>query len=192
MKGWREEGGIQYNHGVAGTAVVPDLVNALNNAYLLKTTAKLGPNGGITALPITNLVDSGSYAEGKNIYAQTTVGHAWDIDKKLSVSVAGRLVYGYRRLEASLNMEGKADRDVIENKVLEKVGIPKTIFDRMPATDPHKQMINKVIDEKCAKLEKIHSDLKGRQFKRPLGRSEERRVGKECLRLCRSRWSPYH
>ena len=23
-------------------------------------------------------------------------------------------------------------------------------------------------------------------------RSEERRVRKECLRLCRSRWSPYH
>ena len=23
-------------------------------------------------------------------------------------------------------------------------------------------------------------------------RSEERRVGKECLRLCRSRWWPYH
>ena len=26
----------------------------------------------------------------------------------------------------------------------------------------------------------------------PTIRSEERRVGKECLRLCRSRWSPYH
>ena len=25
-----------------------------------------------------------------------------------------------------------------------------------------------------------------------LHRSEERRVGKDCLRLCRSRWSPYH
>jgi GT2 family glycosyltransferase len=25
-----------------------------------------------------------------------------------------------------------------------------------------------------------------------LVRSEERRVGKECRRLCRSRWSPYH
>ena len=25
-----------------------------------------------------------------------------------------------------------------------------------------------------------------------LGRSEERRVGKECPQLCRSRWSPYH
>ena len=33
-------------------------------------------------------------------------------------------------------------------------------------------------------------------FRCPVGtsllRSEERRVGKECLRLCRSRWSPYH
>ena len=29
-----------------------------------------------------------------------------------------------------------------------------------------------------------------RRFKE--ARSEERRVGKECLRLCRSRWSPYH
>ena len=25
-----------------------------------------------------------------------------------------------------------------------------------------------------------------------IDRSEERRVGKECFRLCRSRWSPYH
>ena len=24
------------------------------------------------------------------------------------------------------------------------------------------------------------------------GRSEERRVGKECIAWCRSRWSPYH
>ena len=31
------------------------------------------------------------------------------------------------------------------------------------------------------------SSLLGRE-----GRSEERRVGKECLRQCRSRWSPYH
>ena len=27
---------------------------------------------------------------------------------------------------------------------------------------------------------------------RPGVRSEERRVGKECLSVCRSRWSPYH
>ena len=28
--------------------------------------------------------------------------------------------------------------------------------------------------------------------KRLFGRSEERRVGKECTSVCRSRWSPYH
>src|SRR3546814_2615219 len=27
---------------------------------------------------------------------------------------------------------------------------------------------------------------------RPVRRSEERRVGKECVSTCRSRWSPYH
>src|SRR3546814_6039583 len=27
---------------------------------------------------------------------------------------------------------------------------------------------------------------------RPARRSEERRVGKECVSTCRSRWSPYH
>src|SRR3546814_7581010 len=31
----------------------------------------------------------------------------------------------------------------------------------------------------------------GRRDRRE-GRSEERRVGKECVSTCRSRWSPYH
>ncbi len=48
-------------------------------------------------------------------------------------------------------------------------------------------------------LARLHSlvpaDVELGDFGRPAGfltRSEERRVGKECLRLCRSRWSPYH
>src|SRR3546814_15255851 len=32
----------------------------------------------------------------------------------------------------------------------------------------------------------------GAPFKGLHVRSEERRVGKECVRTCRSRWSPYH
>src|SRR3546814_18942206 len=32
----------------------------------------------------------------------------------------------------------------------------------------------------------------GRRRVRRLMRSEERRVGKECVSTCRSRWSPYH
>src|SRR3546814_19954695 len=36
--------------------------------------------------------------------------------------------------------------------------------------------------------------LRGLGFRDPLEqqRSEERRVGKECVSTCRSRWSPYH
>ena len=37
--------------------------------------------------------------------------------------------------------------------------------------------------------ERLLLELKG---KLESSRSEERRVGKECFRLCRSRWSPYH
>ena len=46
-------------------------------------------------------------------------------------------------------------------------------------------------------LKRLISAAVGRQWRGKclisMGRrSEERRVGKECLRLCRSRWSPYH
>src|SRR3546814_17525245 len=43
------------------------------------------------------------------------------------------------------------------------------------ALNPAQQVIKIVHDELIAAL-----------------RSEERRVGKECVRTCRSRWSPYH
>ena len=36
------------------------------------------------------------------------------------------------------------------------------------------------------------SDFKGKKAVVVAWRSEERRVGKECYALCRSRWSPYH
>src|SRR3546814_17538710 len=40
---------------------------------------------------------------------------------------------------------------------------------------------------------RLHADLARRHGVHLLaGRSEERRVGKECVSTCRSRWSPYH
>src|SRR3546814_19244616 len=37
------------------------------------------------------------------------------------------------------------------------------------------------------------SGIRGRRGQhRPTGRSEERRVGTECVRTCRHRWWPYH
>ena len=38
----------------------------------------------------------------------------------------------------------------------------------------------------------VMAGLKDAGFEHCTPRSEERRVGKECVRLCRSRWSPYH
>ena len=46
--------------------------------------------------------------------------------------------------------------------------------------------MNNTITEMKTTLEGINSRITEEE------RSEERRVGKECLRLCRSRWSPYH
>src|SRR3546814_14731228 len=40
----------------------------------------------------------------------------------------------------------------------------------------------------AAFMAEAHGKLTGR----PGVRSEERRVGKECVSTCRSRWSPYH
>src|SRR3546814_1340372 len=38
----------------------------------------------------------------------------------------------------------------------------------------------------------ILHELRERERRVALARSEERRVGKECVSTCRSRWSPYH
>ena len=44
----------------------------------------------------------------------------------------------------------------------------------------------------CAVEETHFHEVGNGEALRNVLRSEERRVGKECLRLCRSRWSPYH
>src|SRR3546814_4238064 len=38
----------------------------------------------------------------------------------------------------------------------------------------------------------LHYVLEAYKHLKAIGRSEERRVGKECVSTCRSRWSPYH
>ena len=78
-------GDLEYKDGVAGTAVVPDILNAL-------TQNKLG------------FKDAGSSAEGKSLYGQTTIGRAWKINDKLSMSIAGRAVLGMKKLKGDINV----------------------------------------------------------------------------------------
>src|SRR3546814_6311105 len=48
-------------------------------------------------------------------------------------------------------------------------------------------------DEETTDLaEELPLPVMPEQPERALERSEERRVGKECVSTCRSRWSPYH
>src|SRR3546814_13863018 len=49
-----------------------------------------------------------------------------------------------------------------------------------------------VILQPFAMIESFRGWLSARPDEYVLGRSEERRVGKECVSTCRSRWSPYH
>lgn len=84
-------GDLKYKDGVAGTAVIPDIVNNSFKGLFKSVT------------------DNGSSAEGKNLYIQTTLGKVWAVDEKLSVSVGGRVVYGIRELKGNLNVKTEID-----------------------------------------------------------------------------------
>ena len=48
------------------------------------------------------------------------------------------------------------------------------------------------VEEKLKALYQLQTMLSEIDKIKTLRRSEERRVGKECASMCRSRWSPYH
>jgi flagellar hook-associated protein 1 FlgK len=55
-----------------------------------------------------------------------------------------------------------------------------------------RQQPNDLEDRRDLLIDKLSSLASVTVTKEADGRSEERRVGKECLLVCRSRWSPYH
>lgn len=76
-------GDLKYDDGVAGTAVIPGIFYPLS----INTT--------------------GSKAEGSNLYIQSTLGKVWKVNEKLSLSAAGRVIYGSRTLKGDLYLKGK-------------------------------------------------------------------------------------
>src|SRR3546814_13408048 len=83
----------------------------------------------------------------------------------LAVEVDGVAVRRLPVVHAQLALEARADRTDL-HRDQRFVGVLAGAFDRLAAGD--------------AALEDRWQ------------RSEERRVGKECVSTCRSRWSPYH
>lgn len=98
-------GDLKYEDGVAGIKVLEDALRGFELPTLV------GP------VPLVGAKDKGSWAEGENMYAQTTIGTAWNINNKLSMSVAGRVVYGWRNLEAELNADV-----IIPDQIAQNIG----------------------------------------------------------------------
>lgn len=100
-------GDLKYKDGVAGTAVIPDLITTINK--------NIKDNFGFRLYPFDTLKDVNSSAEGKNLYIQTTVGKVWTVDEKLSVSLGGRVVYGIRELKGKIRLESDSKIPNLKN-----------------------------------------------------------------------------
>src|SRR3546814_14428397 len=83
------------------------------------------------------------------------------------------------------------DRRVPNERALEVSRIGQLSLKRQiaPGRTTKDALLLEVVDFPRA----VHVEWNGRPIAtRKVHRSEERRVGKECVSTCRSRWSPYH
>ena len=97
-------GDLEYKDGVAGTAVVPDILNGI--------VGKLPSIPGLEFIKNSKFKDLGSSAEGKSLYGQTTIGRAWKVNDKLSMSIAGRAVLGMKKLKGNIDIDSPKGKDI--------------------------------------------------------------------------------
>src|SRR3546814_17386788 len=74
--------------------------------------------------------------------------------------------------------------------VLEAIARARRLLDRVFHRHQHDVAVDRLLARHhIGHLKQLEPVETGYRFHR---RSEERRVGKECVSTCRSRWSPYH
>ena len=71
------------------------------------------------------------------------------------------------------------------------LNIHPSLLPSFPGLDPHGQALNAGVKISGATVHFVIPETDAGSAA-STWRSEERRVGKECLAVCRSRWSPYH
>ena len=98
-------GNLEYDE-VPAMKALEDVLKVIKNPFY-NSGIDLGGLEKLPAFNIQNLNVDGSWVEGENMYAQTTIGTAWNINNKLSMSVAGRVVYGWRNLKGELKADAK-------------------------------------------------------------------------------------
>ena len=106
-------GNLEYDE-VPAMRALEDVLTKIQNPYYGNSES---PMPGLNLFPligVKNLSIDGSSVEGENMYGQTTLGMAWNVNSKLSLSAAGRLVYGWRNLKGKLKAE--ADASLLDSK----------------------------------------------------------------------------
>lgn len=110
-------GTLKYKHGVVGTAIIPDLVAKLNTGVL---------SGETTGTPIKVRVLEGTKAEGSNLYAQMTLGKAYQINDKLSLSGGIRFVRGGRTLKGHIAIDASTGNKFADKLLMGALKKPGT------------------------------------------------------------------
>ena len=151
------------------------------------------------------------------VFAMKTVAHDAGMSS-LNVEFSNQTLtisseYSRREIEKIVSLtDEKALTDFVLNSIIVKVdgkfvAVAESKYDFSDGhTFDFQQVFHDINGEKIelqslllAKLKPDHRQFLtiwrndgAKSFSQVLSRSEERRVGKECRSLCRSRWSPYH
>lgn len=96
------------------------------------------------------IYDKGSSITGKNMYEQATIGRTFNLDDKLSFSVAGRIVHASRKLNGNLYI-GVNPTD--EYKNLKKLEVIKKIDKEIEGKGLPKEKIDKIKEGKLIELQ---------------------------------------
>ena len=128
---------------------------------------------------------------GQKIYLQASL-HADELPGML-------LLHHLRNRFAALELAGKIHGEIVVVPVANPVGLAQTMLHSQVGRfelatgenfNRHYQaMVPAIVDRVESKLT---ADESANVLVIRVARSEERRVGKECIPPCRSRWSPYH
>jgi acetoin utilization deacetylase AcuC-like enzyme len=110
----------------------------------------------------------------------TPLGHPERADR---IRVIDRILEAERFQPLEREIAPRATREMVE------LAHPGNYFDEIAASVPS-EGLNRLDDDTTMSPGSLEAAL--RAAGGACQRSEERRVGKECRRLCRSRWSPYH
>lgn len=89
---------MEYKNGVPTIAQIPGFVEG---AQIPGTPIKIGPDSEVHE----------NWAEGSSTYIQATLGRAWFLTEKLSMSAAGRVIHGNRTLDVTA--EGTIDGGIL-------------------------------------------------------------------------------